>query len=144
MIVADGVARNVLDKLSLWCGDITRLEVDAIVNASDKRLSGGGGVDGAIHRAAGKADLQSECRAIGHCDTGAAVITSAGKMKHVKNIIHTVGPICRGKIPTDSHREKLISCYQSSLDLALKHNLKTVVCLLSLLMEEVRYKINSG
>ncbi|KHJ97196.1 macro domain protein [Oesophagostomum dentatum] len=121
-----GVARNILDKISLWRGDITRLEIDAIVNAANNGLAGGGGVDGAIHRAAGTADLQKECRVIGHCDTGAAVITSACKMKHVKNIIHTVGPICHTKVPSVNDRDMLMSCYNSCLDLAVKHNLKTI------------------
>ncbi|KIH68104.1 macro domain protein [Ancylostoma duodenale] len=121
-----GVARGVLEKISLWRGDITRLEIDAIVNAANSGLAGGGGVDGAIHRAAGTAELQKECRAIGHCDTGAAVITSACKMSHVKNIIHTVGPICHGKVASVSDREKLMSCYHSCLDLAVKNNLKTI------------------
>ncbi|ETN77951.1 macro domain protein [Necator americanus] len=86
----------------------------------------GGGVDGAIHRAAGTADLQRECRAIGFCDTGKAVITSACKMSHVKNIIHTVGPQCSGNVASVNDREKLVSCYHSCLDLAVKNNLKTI------------------
>ncbi|KAE9414947.1 hypothetical protein Angca_002886, partial [Angiostrongylus cantonensis] len=86
----------------------------------------GGGVDGAIHRAAGTADLQKECRAIGHCDTGAAVITSGCQMRHIKNIIHTVGPRCSSKIVSTSDREKLVSCYRSCLELAVKNNLRSV------------------
>ncbi|VDO66357.1 unnamed protein product [Haemonchus placei] len=121
-----GVARGVLEKISLWRGDITRLEIDAIVNAANNRLAGGGGVDGAIHRAAGTAELQKECRAIGHCDTGAAVITSGCKMSHIKNIIHTVGPICSGNVASASDREKLLSCYRSCLNLAVEHKLKTI------------------
>ncbi|CAJ0589914.1 unnamed protein product [Cylicocyclus nassatus] len=121
-----GVARGILGKISLWRGDITKLEVDAIVNAANSGLAGGGGVDGAIHRAAGVKELQKECRAIGHCDTGAAVITSACNLKHVKNIIHTVGPICHGATASDEERKKLMSCYHSCLDLAVKNSLKTI------------------
>ncbi|KAJ1349210.1 hypothetical protein KIN20_004681 [Parelaphostrongylus tenuis] len=121
-----GVARDVLEKISLWRGDITRLEIDAIVNAANNGLRGGGGVDGAIHRAAGTAELQKECRAIGHCDTGAAVITSGCQISHIKNIIHTVGPQCPSRVASASDREKLVSCYRSSLELAVKNNLKSV------------------
>ncbi|VDP12596.1 unnamed protein product [Heligmosomoides polygyrus] len=121
-----GVARNVLDRISLFRGDITRLEIDAIVNAANNELRGGGGVDGAIHRAAGTAELQKECRAIGRCETGAAVITSGCKMSHIKNIIHTVGPQCKTYTPSEEEREKLISCYRSSLELAVEHKLKSI------------------
>ncbi|WKY10459.1 hypothetical protein Q1695_002651 [Nippostrongylus brasiliensis] len=121
-----GVARNVLGKISLWRGDITRLEIDAIVNAANNGLRGGGGVDGAIHRAAGTAELQKECRAIGHCDTGAAVITSGCKMTHIKNIIHTVGPQCSGNKASANDEEKLISCYRSCLNLATENKLDSI------------------
>ncbi|KJH45699.1 macro domain protein [Dictyocaulus viviparus] len=121
-----GVARDVLEKISLWRGDITRLQVDAIVNAANNQLRGGGGVDGAIHRAAGTPELQKECRAIGYCETGAAVITTGCNISHIKNIIHTVGPQCSGKIASSADREKLISCYRSCLDLAIKNNLNSI------------------
>uniref|UniRef100_A0A1I7WMS5 Macro domain-containing protein n=1 Tax=Heterorhabditis bacteriophora TaxID=37862 RepID=A0A1I7WMS5_HETBA len=123
----NGVARAVLDKISLWTGDITNIEVDAIVNAANNGLRGGGGVDGAIHRAAGYSDLQKECQKIGWCDTGNSVITSGCKIKHIRNIIHTVGPRCTvvGQATTEE-REKLISCYQSALNLAVKYNLQTI------------------
>lgn len=104
-------------KISLWQGDITKLAVDAVVNAANNSLLGGGGVDGAIHRAAGKALLQ-ECRSLNGCDTGAAKITKGYKLL-AKHVIHTVGP--RGEKP-----ELLRSCYLSCLNLARENSVKTI------------------
>lgn len=103
-------------------GDITKQDVDVIVNAANTRLSGGGGVDGAIHYAAGKSVLE-ECRKIRGCKTGEAVITSAGKLK-TKRIIHTPGPIWRGGDKNEP--ELLKNSYHNSFLLAKKHNLKTI------------------
>ena len=105
-------------ELKVIKGDITRLPVDAIVNAANSSLLGGGGVDGAIHRAGGKQILE-ECRAIiarqGRCKTGEAVITSAGNMP-AKFVVHTVGPVWNGG--KNSEAEKLANCYHKSLKLA--------------------------
>ncbi|CAD6192858.1 unnamed protein product [Caenorhabditis auriculariae] len=120
-----GVAKNVLGKLILWNGDITRIKVDAIVNAANSRLAGGGGVDGAIHRAAGHATLQEECRKYSGCKVGKAVITSGCGINHIKNIIHTVGPQVYGKL-SEKHRDDLISCYRSSLELAVENKLSSI------------------
>ena len=108
-------------KLSLTEGDITRQEVDAIVNAANSRLAGGGGVDGAIHRAGGPA-IMEQCRKIGGCPTGQAVITTGGNLL-AKYVIHTVGPIYRGTV---RDAELLASCYGQSLGLAATKGLRTV------------------
>lgn len=109
-------------RLELVQGDITREETDAIVNAANSGLRGGGGVDGAIHRAGGPTILE-ECRQIGGCPTGQAVITSGGRLK-ARFVIHTVGPVYR-----DGHHgeaELLASAYRNSLTLAKEWKLKSI------------------
>ncbi len=115
------MAKDILDKIEIQQGDITRLEVDAIVNAANTRLLGGGGVDGAIHRAAGP-ELLEECRTIGGCPTGEARITGGYNLP-ARHVIHTVGPVYSGR-PQDSRL--LTNCYLNSLTLAVENNLKTV------------------
>lgn len=104
-------------------GDITTLDVDAVVNAANTSLAGGGGVDGAIHRAAGKQELQAACREIGGCPTGEARITPGFKLP-ARWIIHAVGPVWHGG--GSGEAEKLRSAYRSSLELARERGIKTI------------------
>ena len=115
-----------MNKIELLKGDITKLRADAIVNAANSSLMGGGGVDGAIHRAGGPAILE-ECRMIvarqGGCKTGEAVITTAGHLP-AQFVIHTVGPVWNGGKKKEA--ELLADCYQNSLKIAVEHKLSSI------------------
>lgn len=106
----------------LACGDITEESTDAIVNAANERLAGGAGVDGAIHRAGGP-EILAECRLIGGCPTGHAVITKSGKL-NAKYVIHTVGPIYKGG--TKNEALLLQSAYKKSLELSREKELQSI------------------
>jgi O-acetyl-ADP-ribose deacetylase len=109
-------------RMTVVQGDITKQKVDAIVNAANERLLGGGGVDGAIHRAAGP-ELKEECRKIGGCPTGEARITGGYRLP-ARYVIHTVGPVWQGG--DRSEPEKLAGCYRNALRLAAENGARTV------------------
>ncbi|KAF8913560.1 A1pp-domain-containing protein [Mucidula mucida] len=117
------VDASLLNRISLFQGDITKLQIDSIVNAANKSLLGGGGVDGAIHDAAGPGLLE-ECRPLKGCETGQSKITGGHKLPS-KHIIHTVGPIY-SKLSVDTKAKQLASCYRTSLQLAVQHSLKHI------------------
>lgn len=123
---SDYIVRLGLSELQLLKGDITKITVDAIVNAANAELAGGGGVDGAIHRSGGPeimAELDGIRQEIGRCETGSAVATTAGDLP-AKYVFHAVGPVYRGG--TNSEAEALRSCYQTCLQLAAERDVKTI------------------
>ncbi len=114
--------KNPDSRIQIVHGDITKLDVDAIVNAANSTLLGGGGVDGAIHRAAGT-ELLAECRALGGCEPGKAKITRGYRLP-ARFVIHTVGPIWRGGKRGEARI--LANCYRNSLRLAVENEIKTI------------------
>jgi len=114
--------KNPDSRIQIVHGDITKLDVDAIVNAANSTLLGGGGVDGAIHRAAGT-ELLAECRALGCCEPGKAKITRGYRLP-ARFVIHTVGPIWRGGKRDEARI--LANCYRNSLQLAVENEVKTI------------------
>lgn len=111
-----------MSRIEIVEGDITHLDVDAIVNAAKESLLGGGGVDGAIHRAGGP-QLLAECRTLGGCPTGEARITSGHRLK-ARHVIHTVGPVWQGGLQGEP--ELLARCYRNALALAIVHGLHSI------------------
>lgn len=112
-----------MTRLTVIEGDITALDVDAVVNAANTRLAGGGGVDGAIHRAANPAKLQQACREIGGCPTGEVRVTPGFDLP-ARYIFHAVGPVWRGG--DQGEPELLASCYRNALTLAEKHQVRSI------------------
>lgn len=122
IIVTEGFMKNPDSRIEILRGDITKLEVDAIVNAANTTLLGGGGVDGAIHHATGP-ELLAECRTLGGCRSGEAKMTRGYRLP-ARFVIHTVGPVWHGGKHDEART--LANCYRNSLQLALKNEIKTI------------------